>query len=273
VEIAIGMKRLSYAARVILGFTFVIGLGGHLQPSVAARSDGVDAFDWSDWDRQLHRYVDADGRVAYRDWQDQAHDSLAATMQRLADADPGAWPEKEQLAFWINAYNAGTVWAVFQGRSAESLLGRARLFKFWKFRVAGADRSLDEVEHDILRRRFTEPRLHFAIVCASTSCPPLRNEAYVAPRLDAQLDAQARRFINDAARNHIDRQASVIRLSKIFDWFEEDFTRQGSVLEFVARYVDDPATREWLHKGAPGADRGFLDYDWTLNAQPDQRPQ
>jgi hypothetical protein len=246
----------------------------------ADRTPGADSlgsidrpFDWSRWNRQLHEYVDGDGRVAYRDWMRQDRDSLEAVIRNLGGAAPDTWPEKDQLAFWINAYNAGTVWAVFQGRSAESLLGRVRLFRFWTLRVAGEDRTLDEIEHDILRRRFTEPRIHFAIVCASTSCPPLRNEAYVAGRLDAQLDDQARRFINDAERNRIDRQASVVHLSKIFDWFEEDFTRQGSLLDYVARFVDDRRTAAWLRDGAPGADRDHLDYDWTLNAQPHQRPR
>jgi hypothetical protein len=242
--------------------------------SGADRPGSVDRpFDWRRWERQLHAYVDADGRVAYRDWMGRGRDSLEVVIRNLGNAAPDAWPEKDQLAFWINAYNAGTVWAVFDGRSAESLLGRVRLFRFWSFRVAGDDRTLDEIEHDILRRRFEEPRIHFAIVCASTSCPPLRNEAYVAGRLDDQLDDQARRFINDAARNRIDRRASVVHLSKIFDWFEEDFTRHGSVLDYVARFVDDPRTAAWLRDGAPGADHDHLDYDWTLNAQPHQRPR
>ena len=159
------------------------------------------------------------------------------------------------------------------GRSSESLLGRGKLFKFWKFELAGKKRSLEEIEHKILRKQFTEPRIHFANVCASTSCPPLRAEAYIGAKIDAQLQQQAQRFINDSSRNQFNRAESSIRLSKIFDWFSKDFERQGTLLEFVAHYVEDPEVRAWLQTGAEDAKRGHLSYDWTLNAQPGQRPK
>ena len=233
----------------------------------------AQSIDNSDWDRQLQIYVNAAGRVAYKDWYRDDYDSLERYLLQLAEANPSHWPASEQLTFWINAYNAGTIWAVFQGRSAESLLGRGKLFKFWKFEVAGKTRSLEEVEHKILRKQFQEPRIHFAIVCASTSCPPLRAESYEAARIDAQLQEQAVRFLNDASRNQFDQAEARIRLSKIFDWFSEDFERNGSRLQFVAAFVADPKIRAWLETGAGGAKTDFLSYDWTLNAQEGQRPR
>ena len=253
------------------GLLFVVAL---LVASVAVTQDvkGL-AFDHRDWDRQLRAYVDAEGRVAYRDWFAGDGAALQLYMQQLAAADPTAWSESEQLSFWINAYNAGTIWAVSQGRSAESLLGRGRLFKFWKFQVAGRQRTLDEIEHKILRKQFAEPRIHFAIVCASRSCPALRAEAYESARIDEQLQEQAVRFLNDPTRNAFDLSESRIRLSQIFDWFSEDFERHGALLPYIAAFVEDQQVRAWLEAGAPGAHTEHLSYDWTLNAQEGQRPR
>lgn len=230
------------------------------------------AFDHGIWDRLLTDYVDGEGRVSYARLQEDDEAALGAYLDALASADPHVWPKAEQLAFWINAYNAGTVAAVLQGESAESLLGRGKLFRLWKFEVAGKRRTLDEIEHKILRKEFVEPRLHFAIVCASTSCPRLRAEAYEASRLDAQLDEQAHAFVNDPARNRFESTASRVQLSKIFDWFEDDFTRNGPLLHFVARHVEDDATRAWL-RSARDIEVRHLDYDWTLNAADGERPQ
>jgi hypothetical protein len=255
-------------------FTLAIGVG-----PTSARSGDVPAvaaasarFDHGGWDRLVSAYVDEFGRVAYARLQERDESALVDYLDALAAADPNGWPEAEQLAFWINAYNAGIVSAVLQGESAESLIGRGKLFKLWKFDVAGKRRTLDEIEHKILRKRFAEPRIHFAIVCASTSCPTLRTEAYVAARLDLQLEEQARAFLNDPSRNRFDRAAGTAALSKIFDWFEGDFERDGGLLHFVARYVDDAATGRWL-RTADDIDVEHLDYDWTLNVQPGERPE
>lgn len=229
-------------------------------------------FDHSVWNRLLGTYVDDEGRVAYRKLQQEELDAFNGYLRRLAEAEPRGWPRDEQLAFWINAYNSGIISAIFQGQSAKSLIGRGKLFKFWKFEAAGKKRTLDEIEHETLRKQFREPRIHFAIVCASTSCPKLRREAYVGEKLDEQLDDQARRFINDPARNRIDRQTGEIRLSKIFDWFEDDFEARGSLLTFVAQYVGDDETRAWLLSGEK-LEVEHLDYDWSLNVQPSQVPE
>lgn len=240
-------------------------------PQTGAFAPATPSFDHGIWDRLLTKHVDADGSVAYRDLAQMDLGALDAYLASIAEARPDTWPEAEQIAFWINAYNAGIVRAVLEGRTAEPPIGRVKLFKFWKFEAAGKKRSLDEIEHEILRKRFREPRIHFAIVCASASCPPLRRQAYRAADLDAQLEDQGRIFLGDPKRNVIDRASGTLQLSAIFDWFRADFdSAAGSVPRFVARYVIDDATRDWLQGDARVS---HLEYDWTLNAQPGQRPR
>ncbi len=213
------------------------------------------------FDEILGRHVDDRGRVAYRDLEKESGERLRGYLGALADVDPEGLDKGEKVAFWINAYNAHVINGVLNGYSAEGILGRKRFFSWYTFRLAGADRTLGEIEHEILRADFDEPRVHFALVCASTSCPVLRDEAYVGEKLDVQLDDQARRFVEDASRNRIVKDA--IAISRIFEWFADDFEKAaGSVPAFIRRYRTVP-------KGAPVS---YLEYDWTMNAQPGQRP-
>ena len=121
--------------------------------------------------------------------------------------------------------------------------------------------ALNDIEHKILRKRYKDARLHAAINCASASCPPLRNEAFTADKLDAQLDEQMRAFVNDAARNHVDPAQKKLELSEIFKWFAEDFERDAkSVQEFLIRFA--PAEKAEFIRGAKIR---YIDYDWSLN--------
>jgi hypothetical protein len=136
--------------------------------------------------------------------------------------------------------------------------------------LLGRKVSLDDIEHAMLRApgRYDEPRLHFALNCASIGCPALREEAYTAERLEAQLEAQAVRFMADRTRNRWNAARGRLELSKIFDWFGDDFRAGGgSLAAFVARHADRladaPADRERLRSGR--VDIAFLDYDWSLN--------
>ncbi|MEO8601819.1 MAG: DUF547 domain-containing protein [bacterium] len=227
------------------------------------------AFDDGAWTRLLERYVDEQGRVAYRDLAAQDRPALAAYLAALAAAQPNAWSRDERLAFWLNAYNAAIVNAVLDGRTAETLLSRYGLFYRYEIDVAGEARTPDAIENTIVRPA-GEPRIHFALVCASTSCPRLQRRAWTADGLDADLDAAARAFLRDPARNQIRAGAPAIRLSSIFKWFRDDFGgSDAAVRAFVARYVDDPE-RAYLLEQKPAIE--YLDYDWTLNAQPGQSP-
>lgn len=236
--------------------------------ALAAPTGGAAAVDHGPWTAILEEYVDTEGRVAYRRLREEAAGRLAAYLATLAAATPDALPQPEALAFWINSYNAVIVAGVLDGHSPESLLGRYRMFRRYRQRVAGAARTPEDIEHGIVRARFPDPRVHFALVCAATSCPKLRREAYTGGRLDAQLDAQGREFLNDPRRNVIDPATGRVALSRIFEWFAGDFTRDGRPLaDALAPYLG-PAQAELLRRRAPD----FLPYDWTLNAQPGERP-
>lgn len=207
-----------------------------------------------------------DGRVDYPAIQaDPRFDSYVADRNRV---DPQSLAsEADRLAFWINAYNAFAIQGILDGYSPMPYIGWYRYFKARTYAVGGREITLSDLEHAILRKRFREPRIHFAIVCASLSCPKLASYAFLGDRLEEQLDAAARSFVNDPDRNRFDRRAKVARLSKIFDWFEEDFAAAaGSVLAYVSRYVNDRELARELSEQRYRVE--YLDYDWGLNGIP-----
>jgi hypothetical protein len=186
-------------------------------------------------------------------------------------AEYDAWTREQKLAYWINVYNAFTVRLVVDHyplrsiRSIGVLPGSAFRKSFIPMKsLRGRKLSLDDVEHEILRREFDEPRIHFAIVCASLSCPVLRGEAYRARELDSQLDHAAREFVRDPRRNRFDAGAGIFHASAIFKWFREDFERGGSLRSFLSSYTDRAAAAA-LRNGDARIE--YLDYDWSLNAR------
>jgi hypothetical protein len=222
------------------------------------------------WNTTLQQSV-RDGRVAYaalkkNDAPLQAYlNELSATCA----ADYEAWSREQRVAFWINAYNAFTIrlildhYPIASIRKIGWLPGAAFREKFIPMPgLKGKSISLNDIEHDTLRANFREPRIHFALVCASTSCPALRNEAYRASELKRQLDDQARTFVHDPSKNRFDAKTRTLYLSKIFDWFRADFeTEAASVQAYVAQYMDNPRVTE------PDVNVKYLDYDWSLNDQ------
>jgi hypothetical protein len=192
-----------------------------------------------------------------------------ALVDGLATAKPDAFPSREaELAFWINVYNVLAIDVVVKGDPEESIrdLG-SLLFPVWKKPagvVGGREVSLHEVEHEILRP-MGEPRIHVAIVCASTSCPSLRREPFRAEALDRQLDEQARDFLSRPDKGlAVERARERIRLSKIFDWFDDDFGGDDGVLDFVIRHAPE-SERAWLRAHRADLHVRHLDYDWRLN--------
>jgi len=177
---------------------------------------------------------------------------------------------KDRLAFWINAYNALTIDAILHFYPIGSIKDKvSRLFGYnvwddYPLTVAGRAYSLNAIEHEVLRP-MGEPRIHFAIVCASRSCPRLRREAYVAERLDAQLDDSTRGFFRAADRFRIDRAGKTVYFSPILDWFSGDFggTNEKKIA-FAQRFVD---TDDRLFLDTPGLSVSYLPYDWSLNEQ------
>ncbi len=204
-----------------------------------------------------------DGFVNYPEI--QSDQRFAAYLALLNRVNPSALSsEGDQLAFWINAYNACAIQGILDGYSPKPYVGWYRFFKLRTYGIGGARLNLSDLEHEILRKQFHEPRIHFAIVCASSSCPKLPSWAYEGARLDQQLDQSARAFINDPTRNRFDRELRIAYLSKIFDWFEEDFSKiAGSVLQFVAHFVSDADLARDLTAGVYRI--AYLEYDWNLN--------
>lgn len=198
----------------------------------------------------------------------QSDPRFSGYLAQLARVDPHAFgTDRERLAFWINAYNVFAIQGILDGYSPAPYVGWYRYFKWRRYAVGGQQLNLSDIEHEILRKQFHEPRVHFAIVCASRSCPKLQPWVLRADQLDHQLDQVARAFINNPARNRFDAVRKVAYLSKIFDWFEEDFaTAAGNVLSYVGRYVDDPDLARDLRATRYRIE--YLDYDWSLNGIP-----
>jgi hypothetical protein len=247
--------------RICLPLAIAIG-AGCIAPPRALEPDGAPGeVDHTIWDGLVREHV-VDGAVDYpRLCREPA---LGSYLEQLARARVSeADPLERRLALLMNGYNALVVSQVCKGGSAESLFGRYRFF--WRHRVALAGESLTlwDLEHERIRP-LGEPRIHFAIVCASSSCPDLRSEAFAPEQLDRQLDEATRQFINDRSRNRIDPGAGVAALSKIFQWYEEDFLAEAaSVARYVSRYVDDPeAARALLREEV---ELRYLPYDWSLN--------
>jgi len=212
--------------------------------------------------------------------------SYLRALSSVSQQQFAAWTKAQRMAFLINAYNAFTIEKVLSRYpDIQSIWDFGKLlgnpFKDEFFELFGEPYSLDRIEHDTLRKPgvYDEPRIHFAVNCASIGCPMLREEAYVAPRLDTQLEEQTRRFLSDRTRNRFDPAARRLELSQIFQWYEIDWTSGYRGLDdatepirsreqFLARYADLLAAatqdRELIRSGK--APLAFLDYDWELNA-------
>jgi hypothetical protein len=202
----------------------------------------------------------------------QRDDRLSVYLAQLDGVDPNALVTRnERLAFWINAYNAFAIKGILDQYSPTTYLGRYRYFIGQDYRVGGAGINLYDLERLVLIKQFQEPRIHFAIVCASMSCPKLQTWVYEPDQLERQLDRVARDFINDPTRNRFDRTQKVASLSMIFKWFDDDFTRAaGSVLTYITRYVNDPELVPDLMRSKYRIE--YLDYDWSLNGIPPKEP-
>ncbi len=186
-------------------------------------------------------------------------------LEQLANP-PATQSRDEQLAFWINGYNALAIHGILDGLSPSTFFGRIGYFKNAKYAIGGRSITLNDLERKIIIP-YNEPRIHFAINCASASCPKLVSYAYSAQQLDQQLDTVTRNFINDSTRNRFDRQNKVAHLSKIFDWFKKDFEQHsGSVQKYVAQFVNDPKLAKELNSEQYRIK--FLKYDWSLNGKP-----
>jgi len=238
-----------------------------LTPSLATSSEP----EWSGYQHLLQRYVHSGEKnnIALNlvDYQAlKADKAWPALLSQLADFDTHQLSSKaEKTAFWINVYNILAIKVVLTHWPVQSIRDVGGIFSpVWKKDagiIGGQMRSLHEVEHQILRQ-MGEPRIHFAIVCASVSCPDLKAVPYLAKKLDFQLNTQARSFLTQPDKG-VSIQPGNIRISKIFDWFKDDFQPQGGVMPFISKYNK--------HIASQSKQASYLDYDWSLNAIPTEK--
>lgn len=219
-----------------------------------------------EWNTLLNKHVDEAGNVDYKGFKSEEK-ALNEYLTVLSKNHPdNSWKRNDRLAFWINAYNAFTVKLIVKNYPVKSIkdLGGS-IYKVntpWdiKFIKIGEEvYDLNNIEHGMIRKEFSDPRIHFAVNCASVSCPKLRNEAYVGTTIEQQLEDQAKYFINNKVKNQI-KSTKKAKLSKIFRWYKGDFTSSGmSIVEYINQYADVKLEAD--------AKIEFLDYDWDLNGK------
>ena len=206
------------------------------------------------WNNLLQEYVDQDGNVNYSGFK-EAENRLDNYLDLLSQNPPSnSWKKNEKLAYYINLYNAATVKLIvdhYPVKSIRDIPGR------WKKRWISVGRittSLNDIEHKILRK-MDEPRIHFAINCASYSCPKLLNVAFTSQNMEQLLSKSTTDFVNDSTRNQFEENSA--KLSKIFRWYKSDFTKNSSLIDYINTYLENPI--------AIDARIEYLDYDWNLN--------
>jgi len=235
----------------------------------------IDKFDHDDWTQLLQKHVDEKGRVDYRTWKASSPDreALRGYLDRLSAVDPKLPTRLEsKLAFWINAYNALTIEGILRTDKLMPIRDHTTQrigYDIWddlRLHVGAKAYSLNQIEHEVLRK-LDEPRIHFAIVCASESCPPLRNTAYAADEIETQLSSSAKTFFSSPRNFELDGEQ--LRLSPLLDWFSEDFgATENEMLQRITPWLPEASqerlrARRWSVK--------MSEYDWSLNEQPMQR--
>jgi hypothetical protein len=228
------------------------------------------------WDALLKKHVVVlqAGKASQIRYAEFARDRAALkayldTLSRVPEAEFNGWSKPERMAFLINAYNGFTVEKILTRypnlksiRDFGTVFGNPWKDKF--FSLFGRESYLDQIEHETLRKpgAYNEPRVHYAVNCASIGCPMLREEAYTAERLERQLDEQAVRFLSDRSRNRY--ESGRLEVSKIFDWFKEDFgVREQYFAKYAKLLADTPEAQKAVAEGK--VPLAFLEYDWSLN--------
>ncbi len=248
--------------QAILGALFMALL--LVSPCSSVAATAPDHKLWSDL---LTAHV-KEGRVDYQGFK-KDESRLDAYLQILDRSRPQELARADRLAYYINAYNAWTVKLILlhfkEGKPAKSIKDIGGVFSSpWSqkiCRIGGEVLTLDNIEHDIIRPEFEDPRVHFAVNCASKSCPPLLDTAYTGEKLEQQLNERATAFINESRYNYL--QEDTFYASKIFSWFANDF---GDIPQFIARYAGAGLKRNLLEKGS-NIKVKYLDYDWSLNSR------
>lgn len=229
--------------------------------------------DYSDWAYILDHYYEPVKGMNYGELKANDAARLRKLRALMSTIDPSDLTRKEELAFWINFYNISVVGIVVDHYPVDSIRDIStdpivRLNVFKKDRVAfrGREISLDFIEHETVRPKFKDPRIHFAINCAAKSCPPIRSEPYIGAKIDQQLDDQTRAFLGGPNGVRLTRSGDRLNVyvTKIMDWFGDDFDNWGGgKIPFLIRYLS-PAKARHLDQAA-SIDVRYEDYSWDLN--------
>lgn len=223
----------------------------------------------------LNDYV-VNGLVKYNEM--KGDERLTKYIDNLQRVNPENIADKnDKLAFWMNAYNAFTLKLIVENYPVESIndlhtgglvigqiLGKTVWHKEW-IKIGNKTLSLNNIEHDIIRKEFNEPRIHFALVCAALSCPPLLFEAYEGFKLDEQLENQSMKFFNDESKNQFDLKTKTASLSKIMDWYDDDFgSNDEEILLYVSRFLTEEISIN-IKESLSDWEINYLSYSWDLN--------
>jgi len=213
----------------------------------------MTGIDHSSWDALLKKYVSAGHRVDYSRWKAADLPALDAYLETLAKPWPEEMTPSQRKAASINAYNALTIRWILANYPVKSIWKTKKPFITKRHQVDGKTVSLDDVENAL--RDQGDPRVHAVLVCAARSCPPLRREAYLAEKLDEQMDDNTRAWLSNPALNKFDPAKGAAQVSRIFDWFKADFEKNGSsVPQFLSKHTDSTFLK-----------LNYLDYHWGLN--------
>jgi hypothetical protein len=241
------------ALGILAGTSYLTGVTASL---------GAEAFDWSDYGRVLAAHVKG-GRVDYATLKARDSAALEEIYTRIGKAAVEKAPRDEQLAFYINAYNAIVLRGAAKKYPTKSIKDALFTFFLANHTVAGRKLDLSKLEKEVIIKQFKEPRIHFAINCASASCPPLLDRPFTAAGLEGELETMTRAFLGNPANVTFDGKKGELKLSKIFDWYKDDFTgKAGTVEKFIEPYLPDAqkkllASRQWKI--------AHYEYDWSLN--------
>ncbi len=222
-------------------------------------SETISNYDFHEYvalDVFLHRYVSSAGKVNYA--------GIKSNMSKLneilgefeSNYPESSWSSKQKLTYWINAYNIYTIKLIADNYPTSSITKiTAKPWEKKFIKLGGKTYDLNTIENDIIRKQFNEPRIHFALNCASKSCPVLLNAAYTPEKLYSQLTSQTKRFMKDATKNDFSNPKK-IKISQLFDWYKEDFTKNGTVVDFINKYRTEQLDNPKIE---------YMEYSWDLN--------
>jgi len=252
-----GIKNKAYCQVVLQNTDSAIKIYAVDPAKKIMKSYHQEKLNYVNWKGLLQKNVSAKGKVDYVGFKRDAKDFNEFLRQLSSTKITSAWSKEDKIAYWINVYNAYTIKLIVDNFPLKSIKELDNPWNKKFFAINGIWMSLGEVEHQVLRN-FGDPRIHFAINCASASCPRLIQIPYTAKNLDRLLERQTDEFINDPFYNTI--SGYTVNVSKLFDWYKKDFkSTDGSVIKFINKYSNVPISDQ--------KDKGYKTYDWSINAK------